>query len=146
MSQFVREARASMFRLCIGLLLVQFTMSAQESPPLIRSNSRLVVLDVVVTGKDGRPIVGLKKDSFTVTENGVPQKLSSFEEHRPQNRPLGNQTARRRMPRRIAPSKLPVSTRPGDASETASKSDSPRRIEYPVRRFGLCSRSYCDVP
>lgn len=52
---------------------------AQDTAPLVRSNSRLVLLDVVVTDKDGHPIRGLSKKDFSVLENGVPQKLTSFE-------------------------------------------------------------------
>jgi hypothetical protein len=43
--------------------------TAQQSSPLprvptITVNSRLVVLDVVVTGKDGVPVHGLTRDDF----------------------------------------------------------------------------------
>src|SRR5579883_2955258 len=50
----------------------------QQAAPLVRSTSRLVLLDVVVT-KEGAPLRGLKKDDFTVLENGVPQRIASFE-------------------------------------------------------------------
>ncbi|MBV9155872.1 MAG: VWA domain-containing protein, partial [Acidobacteriaceae bacterium] len=52
---------------------------AQQSVPLIRSTSRLVLLDVIVTDKTGRPIRQLNKDDFTVLENGIPQTITSFE-------------------------------------------------------------------
>ncbi len=52
---------------------------AQNSTPLIRSNSRLVLLDVVVTDKGGHPIYGLTQRDFSVFENGVPQKVTSVE-------------------------------------------------------------------
>ncbi|MBV9295205.1 MAG: hypothetical protein JO145_06490, partial [Acidobacteriaceae bacterium] len=52
---------------------------AQQSIPLIRSTSRLVLLDVIVTDKTGRPLRQLKKDDFTVLENGIPQTITSFE-------------------------------------------------------------------
>jgi VWFA-related protein len=44
----------------------------------IRANTRLVVLDVVVTDKKGQPVTGLKADDFTVEENGKKQKISVF--------------------------------------------------------------------
>ena len=49
--------------------------------PTIRTSTQLVVVDVVVTGKDHRPVHGLTASDFTLTENGAPQTLRSFEEH-----------------------------------------------------------------
>jgi VWFA-related protein len=68
-----------MFRKLIGITLLLGSLSAQDAPPLIRSTSRLVLLDVVVTDKTGRPLPGLTKDDFTILENGAPQKIASFE-------------------------------------------------------------------
>jgi len=45
-------------------------------------NSHAVLVDVVVTDKDGTPVTGLKKDAFSVTEQGKPQPVSIFEEHK----------------------------------------------------------------
>jgi VWFA-related protein len=42
-------------------------------------NARLVVLDVVVTDKAGNPVDGLRREDFTVYEDGKPQRLVSFE-------------------------------------------------------------------
>jgi VWFA-related protein len=44
----------------------------------IRANTRLVLVDVVVTNKKGQPITGLKAEDFTVEENGKKQKVSVF--------------------------------------------------------------------
>jgi len=44
-------------------------------------NARTVVVDVVVTGKDGQPVMGLNAEDFAVTENGKPQSITSFEAH-----------------------------------------------------------------
>jgi len=50
-------------------------------PPLtLRSTSRLVTIDVVVTD-GGHPVKGLSKDAFRVLENGKEQEVRSFEEH-----------------------------------------------------------------
>jgi VWFA-related protein len=49
----------------------------------LRTRARLVLLDVVVTNGKGRPVQGLKASDFTLLEDGAPQVLSSFEEHRP---------------------------------------------------------------
>jgi VWFA-related protein len=58
-------------------------LSAQEAPAdiptiTIRANTRLVVVDVVVTDKSGQPVTGLKPEDFTVEENGKKQKISVF--------------------------------------------------------------------
>ena len=41
-----------------------------------RTNTRLVMIDAVVTDKKGQPVTGLKAEDFTVEENGKKQKLS----------------------------------------------------------------------
>jgi VWFA-related protein len=48
----------------------------------IRSDVRLVLLDVVVTTGSGRPAGGLRKEDFQVAEDGRPQTVSFFEEHK----------------------------------------------------------------
>jgi VWFA-related protein len=63
----------------LALLLGVLLALAQQEAPLIRSNSRLVLLDVVVTDKNGHSVRGLTKDDFSVLENGVTQKIASFE-------------------------------------------------------------------
>ncbi|MBV9502578.1 MAG: VWA domain-containing protein [Acidobacteriaceae bacterium] len=55
---------------------------AQESGPattIIRSSVDLVLIDVRVTDKSGKPILGLKPEQFSVTEDGNPQKISSLD-------------------------------------------------------------------
>jgi VWFA-related protein len=44
----------------------------------IKSNTRLVTVDVVVTTRKGAPLTGLKPEHFTVEENGKKQKISVF--------------------------------------------------------------------
>ena len=39
----------------------------------------MVLVDVVVTDKQGKAVSGLTRDDFTVEENGKPQKLSTFQ-------------------------------------------------------------------
>ncbi|HYU46075.1 MAG TPA: VWA domain-containing protein [Terriglobales bacterium] len=59
-------------------------LSAQQASPTevpsitIRATTRLVVVDVVVTNKQGQPVPGLKAEDFTVEENGKKQKISVF--------------------------------------------------------------------
>jgi VWFA-related protein len=53
--------------------------AATQGEPPLRTHSRLVMLDVVVTDRAGNPVTGLHKDDFTVLEDGQPQKISNFE-------------------------------------------------------------------
>jgi len=54
------------------------TATAQVAPK-IRSNSRLVLFDVVVTDRAGNPVTGLAKEDFQVSEDGEVQQIASFE-------------------------------------------------------------------
>jgi VWFA-related protein len=50
--------------------------------PAFKAQARLVLLDVVVTNGKGEPVPGLLGEDFQVWEDGKPQKLLSFEEHK----------------------------------------------------------------
>jgi VWFA-related protein len=56
--------------------------SAPVQGPTIKAESRIVVVDVVVTDKQGKSVPGLRKDDFHVSEDGLPQIVASFEEHK----------------------------------------------------------------
>lgn len=47
-----------------------------------KAKARLVLVDVVVTNNKGEPVTGLKKEEFEVLEDGKPQPISNFEEHK----------------------------------------------------------------
>lgn len=49
----------------------------------IKTTARFVIIDAQVTDKSGRPVHGLKPQDLVVTENGKPQRIVGFEEHRP---------------------------------------------------------------
>jgi VWFA-related protein len=77
------------FRLALTSILIMnlaagpAVLSAQQTPAdvptiTIRANTRLVVVDVVVTDKKGEPVTALKPEDFTVEENGKKQKVSVF--------------------------------------------------------------------
>jgi VWFA-related protein len=54
---------------------------AQEAPipaPTIRVSTHMVLLDVVVTDKQGKAVSGLRPEDFVVEENGKVQKISSL--------------------------------------------------------------------
>jgi VWFA-related protein len=59
------------------------TSSGQQQDVLhfdqtLRTNTRLVVVDVVATDSKGQPVTDLKAADFTVLEDGKPQKISGF--------------------------------------------------------------------
>jgi len=56
---------------------------AEESTPTFHSSTRLVIVNLVATDRDGNPIAGLGKDDFTVLEDGKAQQLQAFEPHLP---------------------------------------------------------------
>jgi VWFA-related protein len=56
--------------------------AAPDSSPTLHLNSRAVLIDVIVTDHNGKPVSGLTKDAFRITEQGKPQSISFFEEHR----------------------------------------------------------------
>jgi VWFA-related protein len=58
--------------------------SSNQAPYTLQVNSRVVLTDVTVTDKQGNPITGLTENDFRLLDNGKPQKLASFEEHRHQ--------------------------------------------------------------
>ncbi|HXU19999.1 MAG TPA: VWA domain-containing protein [Verrucomicrobiae bacterium] len=45
---------------------------------VIRAQSNVVRIDIEVTGRDGKPIKGLRADQFVITDDGKGQKISSF--------------------------------------------------------------------
>jgi VWFA-related protein len=55
--------------------------AAQSDETTLRESVRNVLVDVVVTDKSGKPVTGLSRDAFTVTEQKVPQIVSFFDEH-----------------------------------------------------------------
>ncbi len=50
--------------------------------PAIKVETRNVLVDVVVTDKKGKAVGGLDKSAFQVTEDGTPQEIIFFQEHK----------------------------------------------------------------
>lgn len=50
----------------------------EQAENKISVTTHVVSLDVVVTDKDGNYLTSLKKENFRITEDGVPQKITSF--------------------------------------------------------------------
>ena len=69
------------------MVLASSLVAAQQpsSPPgnsglVLRATTRMVLVDAVVLDKSGQPVKSLKADDFTVTEDGVRQRIASFSE------------------------------------------------------------------
>ncbi|MGZ4873190.1 MAG: VWA domain-containing protein [Candidatus Angelobacter sp.] len=98
-----------------AIMAVPSILRAQETPSeipsvTIRANTRLVLVDVVVTDKKGQPITGLKAEDFTVEENGKKQKIATFsppgaDQKAPQPLPAGLLTNR---PEYLKPAGVPT--------------------------------------
>src|SRR5438445_7519602 len=52
--------------------------STELPAPTIRVTTHLVLIDAVVTDKQGNPIAGLRPEDFVVEENGKAQKIATF--------------------------------------------------------------------
>jgi len=82
-------SRSSVLFLALGALMVAAAHSQNTPPnssassvPTFKTETRLVVVDVVVTSGKGDPVTGLKKDAFKIFEDDKQQTVSVFDEHR----------------------------------------------------------------
>jgi VWFA-related protein len=68
----------------LGLILLGASPETPQEPPqaakpTFQTEVELVTVDVAVVDKKGQSVGGLTRDDFVVAENGVEQKLTSFE-------------------------------------------------------------------
>jgi len=68
----------------ITVLLVGLVASGGATPatPTFKSTTRIVLVDMVVTDSNGRPVHDLKAQDFRVLDGGKPQRIVAFEEQR----------------------------------------------------------------
>jgi len=80
-----------MHRLAAFLLLSVSLGGQDQNAPLttFKTTTKLVVLDVFVRNKAGNAVENLKKEDFTLLENGKPQEISVFEFQRISAEPAG---------------------------------------------------------
>ena len=71
----------------LALALMQPASGSLQAPaqkPTYPAEAEIVTVDVVATGRDGAPVLDLRLEEFSVTEDGVPQAITAFEAvHRP---------------------------------------------------------------
>lgn len=66
-----------------GLSTAQQPGSPEQATPAIRVTTRLVLVDAIVAGKDGKPVTDLRPEDFVLEDNGAKQKISVFSLERP---------------------------------------------------------------
>jgi VWFA-related protein len=78
MIEFPRRATAVA---TLALLLGPARVSPQAPPPkpTFPAQAEAVTVDVVVADHGGAPVLDLKREDFTVSEDGVPQEIQAFE-------------------------------------------------------------------
>src|SRR6187455_383638 len=54
------------------------TLRAQQAPPVFRSSTSIVSVDVIVRDASGNIVRGLTAADFTVLEDGKPQQIETF--------------------------------------------------------------------
>src|SRR5258708_21298569 len=72
----VFRPKAALALLRRGLFLMTAALIAQETTFVV--DTKLVVVNVTVKDKSGRPVTNLKQENFQILEDGVPQKISVF--------------------------------------------------------------------
>ncbi len=80
--------------------------AASAETPTFPAQIEQVIVDVVVTDKKGNPIRGLKREDMSVTEDGVPQQIASFEAVQVPDQPSAGAPP--------PPPRLSVNTAPGE--------------------------------
>lgn len=67
-----------------GLAIGLVSPVAAQTPddqPLFRLSTTAAVVDVIVRDRTGKPVEGLSQEDFEILEDGVPQRVISFESH-----------------------------------------------------------------
>ena len=128
-----------------ALLLAFFgaLVAGQDPGFRITVTTNLVIVNVDVRDKDGKPIEGLRPSDFTVLEDGKPQKISVFEYQRLETAPAPPAPVLKQRPAASA-----------EAAEKPARKDSitpstPGQVRFKDRRlmvlfFDLSSMSQAD--
>lgn len=113
---------SSLIRRSIALPLLLLGVSKiaslhAQDDPTFTSQSNLVVVDVGVRDKSGKIIDNLKKEDFTVLEDGKPVPISVFEFQRLE----GDEVSRQAVPAVKAPAPAPVPASPDPVPGATSR-------------------------
>ena len=65
----------------VGSLLITVAAGGQAAVPTLKANTRIVVVDVVVTDSKQNAVRNLKATDFSLLEKNEAQTITHFEEH-----------------------------------------------------------------
>lgn len=90
----------------ISIVLALTALAAAQQPPsdqrqTFRSRVTLIPVDIRVVDREGRPVTDLKREDFTIVEDGVPQRIAhfSFQQLAPGAKPVDDELPVRRSSR-----------------------------------------------
>jgi len=63
---------------CLGTVVVGFSQTKKDDDEVLKIDTQLVDVPIVITDKTGKPVLNLKENNFTVLEDGKPQEISQF--------------------------------------------------------------------
>lgn len=122
--------RLSTGKFALGVLAL--AVLAQETGPVFRTTTNLVIVNVFVRDRSGRDIAGLTKDDFTVLEDGRPQRIAIFEFQRLE----GGE-----------PPQAPASAPPRSESRSGIiRAAAPGKVQYQDRRLLVLFFDHSSMP
>src|SRR5215469_6922608 len=107
------------------------------------ATTQLVVEDVIVRGKDGKPLTGLKASDFTITEDGKPQKISVFEFQKLEEQPSPTIAAPGNEPSVLAER---VPNKPKSVTANEIEPETPGNLKYRDRRLMVLFFDLTSMP
>ena len=112
-------------KVCAGLTLLLAAMprpAAQDEPSHFRVNVVLVQLSIAVTDNKGNYVTGLRPEDFTVLEDNISQKISSFDDG---NQPSSPPVDTAQSGDSTTPPGTPLGTPPGTPPGTVKAERAP---------------------
>jgi VWFA-related protein len=73
---------SSIFAFALLPLPLQAQQAHNRAPYILHKQVREVLLDITVTDAQGHPVIGLPESDFRVSDDGHPQKIDTFVEHK----------------------------------------------------------------
>ncbi|HTK96351.1 MAG TPA: hypothetical protein VL382_12015, partial [Terriglobales bacterium] len=76
--------------LVTAAVVAQQSTNMTDETPTVRANTRMVVVDAIITDNTGKPVTDLKPEDIVVEENGKSQKIANVELVTPSNEGLSS--------------------------------------------------------
>ncbi len=74
----MKAARFFLLLIYVSALIVNLQAQTDKDDEVIRVDTQLIDVPIVVTDKTGKPLLNLKKNNFVVYEDGKPQEVLEF--------------------------------------------------------------------